>query len=101
MLFRSDLPQVPEDYVHRIGRTGRAGADGLAVSLVSIDEYKQLKAIERVIGHQFEREIIAGFEPKDKASAPSAETAKRPPRRQGQGQRRSSGNAAPRGRSSH
>ncbi|VAW84138.1 ATP-dependent RNA helicase RhlE [hydrothermal vent metagenome] len=97
-----DLPQVPEDYVHRIGRTGRAGADGLAVSLVSIDEYKQLKAIERVIGRQFEREVIAGFEPKDKASAPSAETAKRPPRhRQGQGQRRSGGNVAPRGRSSH
>ena len=44
-----EMPQVPEDYVHRIGRTGRAGADGCAVSLVSRDEYQQWRAIERLI----------------------------------------------------
>ena len=44
-----DLPQVPEDYVHRIGRTGRAGARGNAISLVSMEEHKQLRDIERVI----------------------------------------------------
>jgi ATP-dependent RNA helicase RhlE len=44
-----DLPNVPEDYVHRIGRTGRAGAEGQAISLVSADEFKQLADIERLI----------------------------------------------------
>lgn len=61
-----DLPYVPEDYVHRIGRTGRAGTTGLAVSLVSLDEAKQLQSIERLIGRQFKREIIPGFEPTEK-----------------------------------
>ncbi len=58
-----DLPNVPEDYVHRIGRTGRAGAEGHAVSLVCADETKELFAIERVIGELLEREILPGFEP--------------------------------------
>lgn len=58
-----DLPNVPEDYVHRIGRTGRAGAEGHAVSLVCSDEAKELFAIERVIGELLEREVLAGFEP--------------------------------------
>ena len=64
-----DLPFVPEDYVHRIGRTGRAGTFGLAVSFFSEDEAKQLKSIERLIGHQFERDIIPGFTPTKKAPA--------------------------------
>ena len=63
-----DLPYVPEDYVHRIGRTGRAGNVGLAVSLFSDDESKQLQAIERVIGRQFESDIIPGFAPSKKAA---------------------------------
>jgi len=63
-----DLPYVPEDYVHRIGRTGRAGISGLAVSLVSEDESKQLQSIERVIGRQFKRDIIPGFAPSEKAA---------------------------------
>jgi len=46
------LPHVPEDYVHRIGRTGRAGATGQALSLVSDDERDRLKAIERVLGRK-------------------------------------------------
>lgn len=66
-----DLPYVAEDYVHRIGRTGRAGTFGLAVSLFSEDESKQLQSIERVIGCKFEREIIPGFEPSKKAPANS------------------------------
>ena len=61
-----DLPQVPEDYVHRIGRTGRAGANGLAVSLVSADEFKMLHAIERVIGRKLEHTIVEGFAPNEK-----------------------------------
>ncbi len=58
-----DLPNVPEDYVHRIGRTGRAGASGLAVSLVCADEFAQLRAIENLTGHIIEREVVEGFEP--------------------------------------
>ncbi len=58
-----DLPNVPEDYVHRIGRTGRAGESGQAVSLVSADEIKQLKDIERLIKSVLERKVIGGFEP--------------------------------------
>jgi ATP-dependent RNA helicase RhlE len=63
-----DLPYVPEDYVHRIGRTGRADTLGLAISLFSDDESKQLQSIERVIGRKFAREIIPGFSPSKKAS---------------------------------
>ncbi len=58
-----DMPQVAEDYVHRIGRTGRAGLSGDAVSLVSADEVKMLKDIERLIGNPIERIEIEGFEP--------------------------------------
>jgi len=58
-----DLPNVPEDYIHRIGRTGRAGASGDAISLVCADEIKQLRDIERLIKRKIEREEIEGFEP--------------------------------------
>jgi ATP-dependent RNA helicase RhlE len=58
-----DLPNVPEDYVHRIGRTGRAGASGEAVSLVCVDEHIMLRDIERLIKRDLPREVIAGFEP--------------------------------------
>ncbi|MGH8474569.1 MAG: DEAD/DEAH box helicase [Methylococcales bacterium] len=58
-----DLPHVPEDYVHRIGRTGRAGATGQAVSLVCGDEIKQLTDIERLIKQVIPRKMIDGFEP--------------------------------------
>jgi ATP-dependent RNA helicase RhlE len=58
-----DLPNVPEDYVHRIGRTGRAGALGIAVSLVSADEIDQLVAIERFMKQIIKREYYPGFEP--------------------------------------
>ncbi len=58
-----DLPNVPEDYVHRIGRTGRAGATGEAVSLVSADEFKLLSDIEQLIQQLLPREYIEGFDP--------------------------------------
>ncbi|MCG9712909.1 DEAD/DEAH box helicase [Shewanella insulae] len=58
-----DLPNVPEDYVHRIGRTGRAGADGKAISLVSSEEAKLLADIERLIGKLLPRTEVEGFEP--------------------------------------
>ena len=56
-----DLPHAPEDYVHRIGRTGRAGSAGQAISLVSPEERKQLKAIERLIGRDLRRVQLDGF----------------------------------------
>lgn len=59
-----DLPHVSEDYVHRIGRTGRAGATGEAASLVSSDEFKELSGIENLINQILPREIVTGFEPK-------------------------------------
>ncbi|MBB3212053.1 ATP-dependent RNA helicase RhlE [Herbaspirillum sp. Sphag1AN] len=62
-----DLPNVPEDYVHRIGRTGRAGATGSAVSLVCIDERDMLHDIERFIKREIPVEVIEGFEPDPKA----------------------------------
>lgn len=58
-----DLPNVPEDYVHRIGRTGRAGAEGNAISLVSADEFKQLRDIEKLIQFKIEREEVENFNP--------------------------------------
>jgi ATP-dependent RNA helicase RhlE len=58
-----ELPNVPEDYVHRIGRTGRAGAQGRAVSLVCVDEDIFLREIEKLIKRAIPREVIAGFEP--------------------------------------
>ncbi|KDP85928.1 RNA helicase, partial [Cupriavidus sp. SK-3] len=57
-----DLPNVPEDYVHRIGRTGRAGAEGEAISLVCVDETALLRDIERLIKRQIEQTILPGFE---------------------------------------
>jgi len=57
-----DLPQVPEDYVHRIGRTGRAGSEGEAFSLVCDEEVDMLRAIERLTGGAIPRAEEAGFE---------------------------------------
>src|SRR3954451_3992086 len=58
-----DLPNVPEDYVHRIGRTGRAGASGEAVSLVCVDEHEFLRDIEKLIKRSVPRVVVPGFEP--------------------------------------
>ncbi len=56
-----DLPNVAEDYIHRIGRTGRAGYSGMAISLVSADEQKLLRPIERLLGNKIAVEVIDGF----------------------------------------
>jgi len=71
-----DLPNVPEDYVHRIGRTGRAGEKGQAISLVSADEFVQLWDIEKLLKRQLERKLIDGFEPDH--DVPISDLSKRP-----------------------
>jgi len=58
-----ELPNVPEDYVHRIGRTGRAGNEGQAVSLVCVDEHKLLSDIERLLKRDISKIVIPGYEP--------------------------------------
>ena len=62
-----ELPNVPEDYVHRIGRTGRAGNVGRAVSLVCSDEYPFLKDIERLLNQTLTKEVVPGYEPTSKS----------------------------------
>ncbi|WP_026755246.1 DEAD/DEAH box helicase [Sediminibacter sp. Hel_I_10] len=91
-----ELPNISEDYVHRIGRTGRAGADGQALSLVSADETSYLTGIEKLIGERIDVEIVEGFEPDPNASTE--------PIKQGQGGRNRGqgrgGNAKPSSKSS-
>jgi ATP-dependent RNA helicase RhlE len=58
-----ELPNIPEDYVHRIGRTGRAGSSGQAVSLVCVDEHRLLRDIERLLKKDIDKKVVAGFEP--------------------------------------
>ena len=79
-----ELPNISEDYVHRIGRTGRAGASGEALSLVSADETSYLKNIEKLIAQKIPIEIIEGFEPDPNASTE--------PIKPGQNRNRNSGN---------
>jgi superfamily II DNA/RNA helicase len=69
-VFNYDLPKFPEDYVHRIGRTGRAGRNGLAISLVNHAEGMNVKRIERFTKQLIPVNVIEGFEPKKTASAP-------------------------------
>ncbi len=78
-----DLPNVPEDYVHRIGRTGRAGAEGEAVSLVCVDEHQLLRDIELLIKRPIPSEVVPSFEPDPTAKPESI-------------QRRSQGRRGPR-----
>lgn len=73
-----ELPNVPEDYVHRIGRTGRAGNVGRAVSLVCSDEYPFLKDIERLLNQTLTKLVIPGYEPTS-PSQPGAEQPKPQP----------------------
>ncbi len=63
LVVNFELPNVPEDYVHRIGRTGRAGNEGEAMSLVCVDEHKLLRDIERLLKTDIRKQIIEGYEP--------------------------------------
>jgi len=73
-----DMPHVAEDYVHRIGRTGRAGVEGEAVSLVSHEERPLMAAIERLMNRKVDERVIPGFEPGNRGQSPNS------PRRQQQ-----------------
>ena len=99
-----ELPQVAEDYVHRIGRTGRAGSEGRAISLVDPSENRLLKAIERLIQRTIEPITIEGFTPLDLPEPPvsrpparnpraNTSTTKRRPRKRTPAAKRSSGTA--------
>jgi ATP-dependent RNA helicase RhlE len=95
-----DLPNVPHDYVHRIGRTGRAGATGEAISLVCVDEHEFLRDIEKLIKRTLPRTVITGFEPDPHARAQPIL------QRQGRGQPRGhapqgAGRNKPRGETRH
>jgi ATP-dependent RNA helicase RhlE len=94
-----ELPHVAEDYVHRIGRTGRAGSEGVAVSLVCADERPLLSNIQRLLGHKIPVEDIPGF----KAEYPAASEQKAKPPAKGRAPARPKNGAAfgryaPRGR---
>jgi ATP-dependent RNA helicase RhlE len=83
-----EIPNVPEDYVHRIGRTGRAGRDGLAVSLVAAAERDQFKAVRKLVKVDIPTRIVDGYEPQDAPEATPTRT------QRGQGQK---GHAGQRG----
>ena len=106
-----ELPNVPEDYVHRIGRTGRAGSSGQATSLVCVDEHKLLRDIERLLKKDIEKRIVAGFEPdprikaepiqKPRSARSAAPSGQRKPQRQGQGGQPARNGGNPRRGASH
>ena len=101
-----DLPNVPEDYVHRIGRTGRAGREGEAVSLVCVDELRLLKDIEKLIKRDIHQQVVDGYapdpsikaEPIERGKAPKRHKAHNKPKRPFQAKARGqSGKPAPQG----
>lgn len=79
-----ELPNVPEDYVHRIGRTGRAGNEGCAVSLVSRDELPFLKDIEQLLNRSLTKEVIPGYEPTSSSQSAADQPNSRSKQRRGQ-----------------
>lgn len=97
-----DLPNVPEDYVHRIGRTGRAGNEGEAVSLVCVDEHYLLKNIERLLKRDIPKTIVPGYEPDPSIAPEPIPGVKRAPkhRRGGGGRYNTRSKPRPAGRNS-
>ncbi|HJP37837.1 MAG: DEAD/DEAH box helicase [Gammaproteobacteria bacterium] len=94
-----ELPNVPEDYVHRIGRTARAGHEGHAISLVCIDELKLLESIEHLLESKIEQQTIPGYEPDQriKAEPIKRRRSKRPARHSGARKKGHSGSPQGRG----
>ena len=90
-VFNFDLPRSAEDYVHRIGRTGRAGASGTAISFAAPDESRLVRDIERYTGHPIPAHTIPGMEPK----APRRGSARAPIKRKGFNHPRSNAGARP------
>jgi ATP-dependent RNA helicase RhlE len=81
MVVNYDVPHDPEIYVHRVGRTARAGAQGVALTLMSPDEWLMMRDVERLMGRSFPREVVPGFEPAVSPGQPL--TGERVPRQQG------------------
>lgn len=77
VVINFDLPNVPEDYVHRIGRTGRAGASGLAISLVGREDQPHLRGIERLLKQPLQRESLGDYKLPERV-APEAEKVRQP-----------------------
>ncbi|HEX6128030.1 MAG TPA: helicase-related protein, partial [Candidatus Limnocylindria bacterium] len=90
-----ELPMVPSDYVHRIGRTGRAGMEGDAISLVCVDEGPLLRDIERLLGAPIPTAVVPGFEPDRSIRAEPIRL------RSGGGAPRGGGRHAPRRQAAH
>jgi ATP-dependent RNA helicase RhlE len=90
-----ELPNIPEDYVHRIGRTGRAGNEGEAVSLVCVDELDYVRQIERLLKREIRKEILDGYEPDPSIKAQPIKQGggNRPKNARNGGQNRGRGNA--------
>ncbi|MES9871628.1 MAG: ATP-dependent RNA helicase RhlE [Candidatus Sedimenticola sp. 6PFRAG7] len=86
-----ELPNVPEDYVHRIGRTGRAGNEGEAISLVCVDELKLLRDIERLLKRDIPKEIIPGYEVDPSIKAEPIQNGRGGRQQQGRGNRSGGG----------
>ncbi len=94
-VFNYDLPKFAEDYVHRIGRTGRAGRSGIAVSLVHHAEMQMVRRIENFTKQPLPISVIAGFEPRRTPSFAPSRNSKRPPQRSSGGGGRPSNNGRP------
>ncbi len=93
-----ELPNVPEDYVHRIGRTGRAGNEGEAISLVCVDEHQLLRDIERLLQRELPKVVLAGYEPDPNIQAEPIQNgrhgkARSQPRKQAEGRSRNGSSA--------
>jgi len=93
-VFNFDLPMVAEDYVHRIGRTGRAGKKGTAVSFVGPDDWAKLGGIERLTGKRLDRDVVEGLEPRSSEPRPGSGQGR------GRGRGNGGGNGAGNGRKS-
>ena len=94
MVVNYDVPTDPEIYVHRVGRTARAGAQGLALTLMALHEYIAMRDVEKYMGRTLVRETVPGFEPAIPPIQPKERPAARPagrsmgPRRGGARRRR-------------